>query len=98
MSAHRDGTAGMTMEFRVPNELGLHARPAAVFVKTANRFHCDISVHKGSETANGKSIISLLLLAAEHDSHLIIEAHGQDAHQALAELQTLIQSRFGEQA
>jgi phosphocarrier protein HPr len=54
----------MTKEFLVSNKLGIHARPAALFVKTANRFNCDIFVEKDGEKVNGKSIMGLMMLAA----------------------------------
>ena len=57
MSAKKlpDDTASMTKEILVANKLGMHARPAALFVKTANRFHCDVFVEKDGEKVNGKS-------------------------------------------
>ncbi len=87
----------MTRDFMVNNKLGIHARPAAMFVKTANRFHCDIFVEKDGEKVNGKSIMGLMMLAAGPGSKLTISAHGHDASQALAELETLIQSKFDEE-
>ena len=60
----------MTKEFLVSNKLGIHARPAAMFVKTANRFACDIFVEKDGEKVNGKSIMGLMMLAAGPGSKL----------------------------
>ena len=86
----------MTKHFLVSNKLGIHARPAALFVKTANRFHCDIFVEKDGEKVNGKSIMGLMMLAAGPGSKLTVHAHGQDASQALAEIETLIKRKFDE--
>ncbi|HYG33489.1 MAG TPA: HPr family phosphocarrier protein [Clostridia bacterium] len=97
MSAKADKTAVMTWDFQVSNKLGLHARPAAQFVKTANKFACDIFVQKEGEKVNGKSLIGLLLLAAGQGSKLTIHAQGPDASQALAELELLVARRFGEE-
>ncbi|HVM51463.1 MAG TPA: HPr family phosphocarrier protein, partial [Candidatus Acidoferrum sp.] len=65
MSARKlsDGSTAMTRDFLVANKLGIHARPAAMFVKTANQFSCDIFVEKDGEKVNGKSIMGLMMLA-----------------------------------
>src|SRR5512140_2987131 len=91
------GTATMTKDFLVSNKLGIHARPAAMFVKTANRFACDIFVEKDGEKVNGKSIMGLMMLAAGPGSILTVSAEGNDASQALAELEILIQRKFDEE-
>ncbi len=98
MSAKKltDGGLTMTKDFLVGNKLGIHARPAAMFVKTANRFTCDIFVEKDGEKVNGKSIMGLMMLAAGPGSKLTIHAQGHDASQALAELETLIKRKFDE--
>jgi phosphocarrier protein len=90
------GSATMTKDFLVSNKLGIHARPAAMFVKTANRFSCDIFVEKDGEKVNGKSIMGLMMLAAGPGSKLTVQAQGHDASQALAELEILINRRFDE--
>jgi phosphocarrier protein HPr len=87
----------VTKDFRVTNKLGIHARPAAQFVKAANRFSCSIFVERDGEKVNGKSILGLMMLAAGPGSILTIHAQGFDASQAIAELQTLIESGFGEE-
>jgi phosphocarrier protein len=99
MSAKKltDGSSAMTKDFWVANKLGIHARPAAMFVKTANRFSCDIFVEKDGEKVNGKSIMGLMMLAAGPGSKLTVHAHGQDASQALAELEILIKRKFDEE-
>lgn len=87
----------MTKDLLVSNKLGIHARPAAMFVKTANRFSCDIFVEKDGEKVNGKSIMGLMMLAAGPGSRLTVHAQGQDAQQALTELEGLIQRKFDEE-
>jgi phosphocarrier protein HPr len=87
----------MTKEFLVLNKLGVHARPAALFVKTANRFACDIFVEKDGEKINGKSIMCLMMLAAGPGSKLTVHAIGADASKALAEIESLIKRKFDEE-
>ncbi len=98
MSAKKiaDADSIMTKNFQIANKLGIHARPAALFVKTANRFTCDIFVEKDGEKVNGKSIMGLMMLAAGPGSKLTVHAQGYDASQALAEIETLIQRKFDE--
>ena len=99
MSAKRlaDDLLIMTKDFLVANKLGIHARPAALFVKTASRFNCEVFVEKDGEKVNGKSIMGLMMLAAGPGSKLTVHAHGHDASQALAELETLIRGKFNEE-
>ena len=86
----------ITKELVVTNKLGVHARPAAMFVKTANRFDCDIFVEKDGETVNGKSIMGVMMLAAGPGSKIHVHAKGQDAAQALHELEALLRRKFDE--
>src|SRR3974377_547712 len=99
MSAKKlgDTTSSMTKDFLVSNKLGIHARPAAMFVKIANRFSCEIFVEKDGEKVNGKSIMGLMMLAAGPGSKLTVHAQGHDASQALAELETLVNRKFDEE-
>ncbi len=83
-------------ELVVTNKLGIHARPAALFVKTANRFHCNIFVEKDGERVNGKSIMGLMMLAAGPGSKLLIIAEGEDGPRALLELEALVHRKFDE--
>lgn len=83
-----------TAEFTITNKLGIHARPAAQFVKTASQYACDIQVEKDDEQADGKSIMGLMMLAAGHGSVLSITTEGDDAEEALAKLGTLISRNF----
>jgi phosphocarrier protein HPr len=85
-----------TKELLVANKLGIHARPAAMFVKTANRFDCEIFVEKDGERVNGKSIMGLMMLAAGPGSRLVLTAEGQDASRAVHELEALVLRKFDE--
>ena len=76
---------------------GLHARPAALFVKTASRFQAEVWVEKDEERVNGTSIMGLMMLAAGKGSVLKVTAEGQDAGSVIAELDALIRTRFGEE-
>src|SRR5437868_6870873 len=87
----------ITKELTIINKLGIHARPAAVFVKTANRFTCDIFVEKDGEKINGKSIMGLMMLAAGPGSKVTLHAEGQDASQALSEIEILLKRKFDEE-
>ncbi len=80
----------------VVNKLGIHARPAAMFVKTASRFQSEITVEKDGEQVNGKSIMGLMMLAAGCGSKLMVSATGADAEKALDEIEQLFASRFNE--
>lgn len=81
----------------VPNKYGLHARPAAELVKLANRFRADVWVGKEGLEVNGKSIMGVLMLAAEQGSSLTLRAAGDDAGEALSALQALVSGGFGEE-
>jgi phosphotransferase system HPr (HPr) family protein len=80
----------------VENEVGLHARPAALFVKTAKRYESDIKVTHGEKEGNAKSILSVLTLGVNQDAEITIQAEGSDADEALEALQGLIEDNFGE--
>jgi phosphocarrier protein HPr len=80
----------------IVNSLGLHARPAAEFVKVANRFQAHIVVRKDDLEVNGKSIMGMMMLAAECGSALLIRAEGEDAERAVEALLALVASGFGE--
>jgi phosphocarrier protein HPr len=84
-------------EITIINRLGLHARPAAMFVRVASRHRCEIWVAKEGEEINGKSIMGLMMLAAGQGSKLRIRAEGPDAAEAIQEIEQLIQSRFNEE-
>lgn len=83
----------------IVNELGLHARPAAMLVKTANQFKSEIFITKMSdgETVNGKSIMGVMMLAASKGTKLILHAEGEDCEQAVDALDKVISNKFGEE-
>jgi len=87
----------ITKELIVINKLGIHARPAALFVKTANKFECDVFVEKDGEKVNGKSIMGLMMLAAGPGSKLIIYAEGHDAARAVVDIEALVRRKFDEE-
>ncbi len=78
------------------NQSGLHARPSAEFVKLANRFAADVFVRRDDLEVNGKSIMGMMMLAAECGCEITIRTSGQDAETAIQELAGLIERRFGE--
>ncbi|MFQ6102395.1 MAG: HPr family phosphocarrier protein [Anaerolineae bacterium] len=80
----------------VNHEVGLHARPAALFVQTAKQFNCSIKVTHDEKEANAKSILSVLALGVEQGAVITISTKGKDADQALEALEALIESNFGE--
>ena len=80
----------------VPNALGMHARPSAEFVKLAGSFAASVTVGRGDLNVNGKSIMGVLMLAAEQGSSLIISAEGDDAEEAVAALAALVKRGFDE--
>ena len=85
-----------TSEVVIENRNGLHARPAAMFVKISRRYRAEVWVEKDGERVNGKSIRGLMMLAAGKGSKLTILAEGVDAEKAIAEIKNLVETRFGE--
>jgi phosphocarrier protein len=81
---------------RIVNKLGLHARPAAEIVKTAARFKSDITIVRDELEVNGKSIMGVMMLAAECGSTILLRAEGADADAALDALTALAAAKFGE--
>lgn len=79
------------------NKVGLHARPAALFVQTASRFKADVKAEKDGKEVNAKSILGVLSLDARLGDKLIIKAEGEDAEKALKMLVELVDSKFGEE-
>lgn len=80
----------------IVNPLGLHARPASELVRVASRFEADVTVSKGGLDVNGKSIMGVLMLAAECGSEITIRTDGEDAGEALDALADLVSSGFAE--
>lgn len=85
-------------EIKAPimNRLGMHARPAALFVKTASKFQCKVWVRKDDLEVNGKSIMGVMMLAAETGSALMIKTDGPDEKEALEALAKLVSDKFYE--
>lgn len=84
-------------EFVVKNKYGLHARPAALFVKTASKFTCDILVEKDGAVVSGKSIMGLLTIEGHEGAVLKVTATGLDAQNALSALQIIFEKKFDEE-
>jgi len=82
-------------EVVILNDPGLHARPAGQFVRAAARFRSEIFLIKNGLRVNGKSILGVLMLAAETGARLKIQAHGPDEEEAVAALADLVNRRFG---
>jgi phosphocarrier protein len=76
----------------IENKEGLHARPAALFVQLANKFNSTITVKKGRRAVNGKSIMGILTLGADYGSQIQIIVKGEDAHEAIGQLEKLLTS------
>jgi phosphocarrier protein HPr len=79
--------------FKIKNKLGIHARPAAEFVKTASRFSSDVNVAKNDQRVNGKSIMGLLMLEAAHGTEIEVEIDGKDEQEAMEAMTDLIEIR-----
>jgi phosphocarrier protein len=92
-----DDVLRCTKEIVIQNRNGLHARPAAMFVKISSRFRAEVWVEKDGERVNGKSIMGLMMLAAGKGSKLHLIAEGADADKVIAEIENLVQTRFGEE-
>ena len=95
----RNNTRAQKVEkdLAITNRLGLHARPAAMFVRIASRYRSEVWVSKEGEEVNGKSIMGLMMLAAGKGSTLHLRCEGPDADKALEELEGLINSNFNEE-
>ncbi|MCY4400473.1 MAG: HPr family phosphocarrier protein [Gemmatimonadetes bacterium] len=85
-----------SLEVQVPNRHGMHARPSAEFVKLAGGFAASVRVTRNELTVNGKSIMGVLMLAAERGSSLTITAEGDDAPEAVEALARLVRGGFDE--
>ena len=82
-------------ELMIRNQLGLHARACALFVKTAARFQSQVLVSRDDLEVNGKSIMGVMMLAAEEGSTIRVRANGPDEREAIAALIDLVNGRFG---
>jgi phosphocarrier protein HPr len=83
--------------FTIQNRLGLHARAAALLVKTANRFASEVTLEKDGLEVNGKSIMGILMLAAARGSRITLRVEGKDSAQAIHTLSKLFEDKFGEE-
>jgi phosphocarrier protein len=83
--------------FTIRNRLGLHARAAALLVKTANHFDANVMIEKDGVEVNGKSIMGILMLAASRGTKITVRVEGNDAGEALRTLGKLIENKFGEE-
>jgi phosphocarrier protein len=84
------------MNVRIVNRNGIHARPAAEIVKLASKFRSDITIMRDDLEVNGKSIMGVMMLAAEFGSTVTLRAKGEDADRAVEQLAGLIAAKFGE--
>jgi phosphocarrier protein HPr len=84
-------------KIQVTNKLGLHARPAAMLVQNASKFKSEIRLKKEDVEANAKSILSVMMLAAEVGSFVTIKAQGEDEEQAVETIAKLFEEKFGEE-
>ena len=97
LSRKKTIASAVVRQLVLTNKLGLHARPAAMFVKIAARYEADLLVEKDGEEVNGKSIMGLMMLAAGCGSKLKITAHGTDADRVVDEIEKLIAKKFDEE-
>ncbi|MFH1239424.1 MAG: HPr family phosphocarrier protein [bacterium] len=83
--------------FEIKNKLGLHARPAALFVQLTNKYKSSVKVSKDKEEVNGKSIMGLMMLAAEQGSRITVTVQGEDAGELLDKIEEMIAHKFEEE-
>lgn len=87
----------ISKKIKIINNLGLHARASAKFVSTASRYQSSIDVSKDGKTINGKSIMGVMMLAANKNSELLLEINGSDEKELATAITDLINNRFGEE-
>ena len=87
----------MEKTVKILNEQGLHARPASIFVKTASKFKCTVSILHGTGVANAKSIINIMSLGLKKGEEIKIVTEGIDEKEAMDALLALVESKFGEE-
>jgi len=87
----------VSREMAVLNQYGIHARPAAMFVKTASKYEAEVTVEKDKIRVSGKSIMGLMTMEASCGTKIKITAEGADADQAVDELQKLVEHKFFEE-
>jgi phosphocarrier protein len=82
-------------ELLIRNQLGLHARACALFVKTASKFRSEVMVSRDDLQVNGKSIMGVMMLAAEEGSTIVVQAEGPDEQEVIVALRELVDGNFG---
>lgn len=87
----------ITKKLTILNKLGIHARPAAQFVRVASRFAADVTVEKDDESVDGKSIMGLMMLAVGCGADITVTTDGSDEDAAMAALEELVSKKFGEE-
>ena len=97
LSRKKSSDGDVVRQLVLTNKLGLHARPAAMFVKITARYEAELLVEKDGEAVNGKSIMGLMMLAAGCGSKLKVTAHGADAERVVDEIEKLINRKFEEE-
>ena len=88
--------ATLAKKFTIKNKLGLHARPAAIFVERANKFESDIMIEKGLQRINGRSIMGLMMLASGYGEKIHVVIEGADAFEAMKAVEKIILNNFFE--
>ena len=83
------------IQLLIRNQLGLHARACALFVKAASRFKCEVFVSRDDLEVNGKSIMGVMMLAAEEGATIVVRATGIDEAEALEAIRELVDGKFG---
>ena len=96
--SHLSNSGMVTKELTIINKLGLHARPAAMFVKVSSSFDAEVWVEKDEEQVNGKSIMGLMMLAAGCGAKIIVTAEGEDEVAVMEKLEALVSGGFTEGA
>jgi phosphocarrier protein HPr len=97
LTENQPHTERLTKDLQVTNKMGIHARPAAMIVQITNRYSdTDVLITKEDETANGKSIMGIMMLAAGYKTKLQIKASGKGAKELLEELEDLFKRKFEE--
>jgi phosphocarrier protein len=99
MMAAREGGGkhALTREVQILNQYGIHARPAALFVRVASRYDSEVYVEKGQLRVSGKSIMGLMTIEACRGTKLKLTAEGPDAEQVLDDLEALVARKFDEE-
>lgn len=87
----------ITKQLVIKNKLGIHARPAALLVKTVSQFGSDVTLEKEGQSVNGKSIMGIMMLAAECGATLVVTADGPDEIQALTAIEQVFENKFDEE-